>query len=90
MPEHTGTLKAYDCPILIKQKIEEKRRVFRDWHQLQTPKSKRLFNTATQKSSKTTKITASKHSCKVLRQQTPLFPVEGDRKSETGKKKFTT
>jgi hypothetical protein len=23
-PEHTETLKAYDCPILIKQKIEEK------------------------------------------------------------------
>jgi hypothetical protein len=25
MPEHTAILKAYDCPILIKQKIEERR-----------------------------------------------------------------
>jgi hypothetical protein len=24
-PEHTDTVKTYDCPILIKQKIEEKR-----------------------------------------------------------------
>jgi hypothetical protein len=47
-PEHTDTLKAYVCPILIKHKIEEKRRLHRGWHQLQTPESKRLLNTATQ------------------------------------------
>jgi hypothetical protein len=47
-PEHTNTLKAYDCPILIKERIEEKRRLCRGWHQLRTPKSKRLLNTATQ------------------------------------------
>jgi hypothetical protein len=29
-PEHTDTLKTYDCPIL--QKIEEKRRLRRGWH----------------------------------------------------------
>jgi hypothetical protein len=26
MPEHTDTLKTYDCPILIKQKIEEEKK----------------------------------------------------------------
>jgi hypothetical protein len=26
-PEHTDTLKTYDCPILIKQKIQAKRRL---------------------------------------------------------------
>jgi hypothetical protein len=36
-----AAVKAYDCPILIKQKIEEKRR-------LRTSESKRLLNTATQ------------------------------------------
>jgi hypothetical protein len=38
----------YHCPILIKQKIEEERRLRRCWHQLRTPESKRLLNTATQ------------------------------------------
>jgi hypothetical protein len=38
-PEHTDTLKTYDCPILIKQKIEEKRRLCRNWHRLRTPES---------------------------------------------------
>jgi hypothetical protein len=33
-PEHTDTLKAYDCSILIKQKFEEKRRLRRDWYRL--------------------------------------------------------
>jgi hypothetical protein len=33
-PEHTDTLKTYDCPILIKQKIEGKRRFRRGWHRL--------------------------------------------------------
>jgi hypothetical protein len=31
-PEHT--LKTYDCSILIKQKIEEQRRLRRSWHRL--------------------------------------------------------
>jgi hypothetical protein len=47
-PEHTDTLKTYDCPILIKQKIEEKRRLRRGWHRLRTQESRRLLNTATQ------------------------------------------
>jgi hypothetical protein len=33
MPEQTDTFKAYDCPKLIKQTIEGKRRIRRDWHQ---------------------------------------------------------
>jgi hypothetical protein len=75
MPEHTETLKAYKHPILIKQKIEGKRRLSRDLHRLQTPESKRVLNTEAQEiknSSKTTKITASKHFCKILHQETPL------------------
>jgi hypothetical protein len=47
-PENTDKLKTYDCPILIKQKIEEKRRLRRGWHRLRTPESKRLLNTGTQ------------------------------------------
>jgi hypothetical protein len=47
-PEHTETLKTYDCPILIKQKIEERRRRRRGLHRLRTPNSKRLLNIATQ------------------------------------------
>jgi hypothetical protein len=47
-PEHTDTLKTYDYPIVIKQKIEEKRRLRRGWRRLRTPESKRLLNTATQ------------------------------------------
>jgi hypothetical protein len=47
-PEHTDALKIYDFPIILKQKIEEKRRLRRDWHRLRTPESKRLLNTATQ------------------------------------------
>jgi hypothetical protein len=46
--EHTDTLKTYDCPVLIRHKIEEKRRLRRGWHRLRTPVSKRLLNTATQ------------------------------------------
>jgi hypothetical protein len=46
-PEHTDTLKTYDCPMLIKQEIEEKGRLRRGWHRLRTPESKRLLNTAT-------------------------------------------
>jgi hypothetical protein len=47
-PKYTDRHKAYNCPILIKQKIEEERRLWRGRHQLQTPESKRLLNTATQ------------------------------------------
>jgi tRNA A37 N6-isopentenylltransferase MiaA len=35
-------------PFLIKQKVEEKRRVHRNWHRLRIPESRRLINTATQ------------------------------------------
>jgi hypothetical protein len=47
-PELADTLKTSDCLILIKQKIEEKRRLRRDVHRLRTPESKRLLNTVTQ------------------------------------------
>jgi hypothetical protein len=35
-------------PIIIKQKLAEKRKLRRDWHRFRTPESKRLLNTATQ------------------------------------------
>jgi hypothetical protein len=47
-PEHKRTLMAYDCPIMIKQNIEEARRVRREWRRLPTAASKRVLNAATQ------------------------------------------
>jgi hypothetical protein len=38
----------HGCPIIIKQKLAEKRKLRRDWHRFRTPASKRLLNTATQ------------------------------------------
>jgi hypothetical protein len=73
--QHQDSRHTEDCPILIKQKVEEKRRLRRGWHQLRTPEIKRLLNTATQElkhSSIRTKMIASKYSCKVLHQQNPL------------------
>jgi hypothetical protein len=43
--EHKETFKVYDCPILIKQEVEEKRRLIRNWHRLRTPKSNRQIVT---------------------------------------------
>jgi hypothetical protein len=45
-PEHKRTLKAHNCLIIIKQKIED-RRIHGEWHRLRAPASKRLLNTAT-------------------------------------------
>jgi hypothetical protein len=45
-PEHIDILTTLDCPIKIKPKIEEKRRLHKTWHRFRTPESKRLFNTA--------------------------------------------
>jgi hypothetical protein len=44
--EHIAISKANNCPILIKQKIEE-RRLRRNWHRIHSPESKSLFNAAT-------------------------------------------
>jgi hypothetical protein len=46
--QNIHTFKTYDYPLLIKQNIEEKRKLLRGWQRLQAPESKRLFNTATQ------------------------------------------
>jgi hypothetical protein len=43
VPKHTNTLKTHDCPILIKQKLEEKRRLRNGWQ-----KQKPVLNTGTQ------------------------------------------
>jgi hypothetical protein len=48
-PEQTSPLKTNECPLLIKQKILDKRRLRRRWHQLRTSRNKRLLNTATRK-----------------------------------------
>jgi hypothetical protein len=36
-----------ECPILIKQKLAEKRKLRRAWHRLRTPESKQMLNAAT-------------------------------------------
>jgi hypothetical protein len=46
-PEHTDVLTTLDCPIQIKLKNEEKRRLRKAWRRFRTPESKRLLNTAT-------------------------------------------
>jgi hypothetical protein len=46
-PEHTEARQTYDCPILIKQKLLNKRRLHRNRHRFCTPESKRLLNVAT-------------------------------------------
>jgi hypothetical protein len=46
--QHQNLRHTEDCSILIKQEVEEKRRLRRGWHQLRTPEIKRLLNTATQ------------------------------------------
>jgi hypothetical protein len=61
-PEHMDTLMTYNCPILNKQKIEEKR-FHRGWHQLQTSESRRLLNTATQQELKQL-LNNNKNKCK--------------------------
>jgi DNA mismatch repair protein MutH len=38
----------HGCPITIKQKVADKRKLRRDWHRFRTPESKRFLNAATQ------------------------------------------
>jgi hypothetical protein len=38
----------HGCPIVIKQKLAEKRKLRPDWHSFRTPESKQLLNTTTQ------------------------------------------
>jgi hypothetical protein len=47
-PETTCTTSSYDCPIFIKQKLAERRRLQKEWHLHQTQTSKKLFNRAKQ------------------------------------------
>jgi hypothetical protein len=45
--EQTSPLKTNECRLLIKQKILDKRRLRRHWHQLRISRNKHLLNTAT-------------------------------------------
>jgi hypothetical protein len=45
-PENTYTPSSYDCPIFIKQKLAEKRRLWKEWHRTRIPTSKKLLNRA--------------------------------------------
>jgi hypothetical protein len=47
-PETTYTPSSYTCPIIIKQKLAEKRRLWKEWHRTLTLMSKKLLNRATQ------------------------------------------
>jgi hypothetical protein len=70
--EHTDILKTYDCPILCEQKIEEKRRLLEVGTDYKHQRAKDYLtqqHTNSNNSSTTTKMIASKHSCKVLHQQ---------------------
>jgi hypothetical protein len=78
------TLKAYDCSIIIKQKIEEERRDAvengADYEDQQARDYLMQQHRNSKISSITTKVTASKHSCKDLHQQNSL-PLESDQKT---------
>jgi hypothetical protein len=94
MPEHTETPKAYDCPILIKQKkLKKKKTVIETGTDYECHKAKDYLTQQHRKSknsSITTKITASEQSCKVLCQQNPLTMTDTDcgrqPKTKTGQK----
>jgi hypothetical protein len=47
-PETTNTPSSYTCPIFIKQKLAEKRRLQKEWHRTRTPMSKNILNRAMQ------------------------------------------
>jgi hypothetical protein len=47
-PENTYIPWSYDCPIFIKQKLAEKRRLRKEWHANRTSTNKKLLNRATQ------------------------------------------
>jgi hypothetical protein len=49
MLPHSDVQRAYDCPILIKQKLLDKRRLRRNWHRLRTTESSFPITKATSK-----------------------------------------
>jgi hypothetical protein len=90
-PEHIDTLKPYVCPIIIKQKIDKKRRRRRSWHRLWTPESKRVLNTATQELKQL--LNNNKNYCTqtFLLGPTPTESTEeGDQENKTGQETFST
>jgi hypothetical protein len=73
-PEHTDTLKTYDCPVLIKQKIEEGKdsvEVGTDYEHQRAKDYLTQQHRNSNNSSITTKMIAFKQTCKVLNQQNP-------------------
>jgi hypothetical protein len=86
LPEKIRALNAYDCPVLIKQKTEEKRRLHRERHRPWTPTNKSLLNAATQELKElfhNTKRTVFKHSCKDLQlQNSVIINLESDKKKK--------
>jgi hypothetical protein len=80
-PEHTDTLKTYEYPILIKQKIEDIRRLRRVWHRLQT-RERKDYLTQQHRNSNNSSKTTSKHSCNILHQQNALIVPCGRRPRE--------
>jgi hypothetical protein len=68
MPEHKKTLKADDCPIIIKQRtegIEDSVETGTGYEHPQAGDYLTQQHKNSQNSSMTTEMTASKHSCKV-------------------------
>jgi hypothetical protein len=81
-PKHTEIVKTYDCPILIKQNIEEKEDSVEIGIDYEHQKAKDYIiqqHRNSSNSSITTKMIAFKNSCKVLHQQNPLTIPRGKR-----------
>jgi hypothetical protein len=74
-PEHKITLTAYDCPIIIKQKLRKKEDSVENgsnYEHLQAREYLMQKHRNSKNSSITTNMTAFKHSCKDLHQENPL------------------
>jgi hypothetical protein len=80
MPEHTDSLKTYSIEMGT------------NYEHLRTKYCLAQHHRNSNNSSITAKMIASKHSFKVLHQQNPLFPVEGDQENtcKAGQETFST
>jgi hypothetical protein len=81
-PERKRILKAHDCPILIKKRIEDKTKLRRESHRLLTPACRDYYSLQhrNSKNSSITKMTAPKHYCKYSYQENPLIIPFGRRR----------
>jgi hypothetical protein len=81
MPGQKRTLKAYDCPPTIKKKWNKKEGAIQNGAYYEHPQTRDYLmqQHRNSKISMTTKVAASKHSCKDLHQQNSLIIPSGKR-----------